>query len=156
MGQTAVEQTGKETIGGQLKGHGQGSGEHGRKAAGENRAHQGSNKAHQSAPGAAAEKAAQQHRQVHGQQHRADLGNVSREEGEYIGQSQHKGGQDQALDAQTRRGCSCVHEQNSFTKNTAKAASPFGAEHTFAVLIAGKCRDKTGAGFCQAIIGMIP
>ena len=97
MGQTAVEQAGKETIGGQLKGHGQGSGEHGREAAGENRVHQGSNKAHQSAPGAAAEKAAQQHRQVHGQQHGADLRDISGEKGQYVSQGQHQGGYYQVL-----------------------------------------------------------
>ena len=96
FGQTVVEQSGDQAIDGHLHSHRRGGGE-GRGHPQNGGAHQRGQEAHHSSPGAAAEKAAQEGGQVHGQQHRADLRDISGEKGQHIGQGQHQSGYHQVL-----------------------------------------------------------
>ena len=90
----AVHETGHSAVCGQLKGHGDGNGVH-RGHPEQHRAEQRGGKAQCQAPGAAQHKACQQHREVHGAEHVADLRHMAGDHGQHKGQCQKQCGQHQ-------------------------------------------------------------
>ena len=76
-----VEKTGEQTVGGKLKGHGKGGEQrrHGEKQ----RTEKGSDDADGKSPTPPQHKAAQKYRNMHGQQHAADLGDLCRQKGKH-------------------------------------------------------------------------
>ena len=89
------EHAGHKAVGGQLKGHGNGDGEHGRHAE-QHRPHQRSNEAHGKAPWAAQHKAAQQNGKVHRAQHVAHLWHMAGDHGQHKGQCKEQCSQHEA------------------------------------------------------------
>ena len=88
----AVQQAHHQAVGQQLKGHRGGGGEQGRHPE-QNRAHQGHDEAHRRAVLPAADQPAEEHGDVHGQQHTADLGDLPGEKGQHQAQRQEQGGE---------------------------------------------------------------
>ena len=92
--QAAVHQAADNPVGGQLKAHGHASGKNGRHAE-QRKAQRRRDRAHSQGVYRPAQKAAQQHRQVHGGQGAADLRNLPCQKGQHHAQSQADGADNQ-------------------------------------------------------------